>query len=180
MKLAKNFGIAGVAVAISVAAVGVKPTQAAIVDYDFTVKATSGDYPGEYYGSFKYDDSSLTGNGYESLSVDNGLSILFDYLGSNYTEIDDFDYGYGYPTVSFQDGNLLGLSYLVEDQFLIAANSDNADEGGKNFYTILSADLLSATEVGTVSYSKVPEPSTLGGMAIASAIGLWWKRQKKR
>ncbi|WP_199784745.1 hypothetical protein [Nostoc sp. 'Lobaria pulmonaria (5183) cyanobiont'] len=44
MKLAKNISIAAFAVAIAVAAV-IKPTQAALVNYDFTVNATSGDRP---------------------------------------------------------------------------------------------------------------------------------------
>jgi hypothetical protein len=178
MKLAMNFGIATVTAAISVAVVGIKPIQAAVVNYDFTVNATSGANPGQYKGSFEYDDSALTGIGEEILGASNGLSILFKYLDNTYTEANDFDYSYGYPVVSFQDGNLLGLSYLVEDQFLIAADPESG-RGGTKFYSILSAELTSATEIGIVSYSKVPEPLTLGGTAIAGGIGLWQKRRKK-
>ncbi|WP_341524607.1 PEP-CTERM sorting domain-containing protein [Nostoc sp. UHCC 0302] len=178
MKLAINLGIATAATAISVV-VATKPTQAAVVNYNFTVNAISGENPGQYYGSFEYDDSTLTGIGEETLGVSNGLSILFNYLDKPYRQTNDFDYGYGYPVASFQNGNLLGLSYLVEDEFLIAANSETARRGGNKFYSILSAELTSATEVGIVSYSKVPEPFTLGGTAIAGVIGLWMKRQKK-
>ncbi|MBE9038258.1 PEP-CTERM sorting domain-containing protein [aff. Roholtiella sp. LEGE 12411] len=180
MKLAKNFSIASVAVVISVAAVGLAPTQAAVVNYNFTVNATSGNNAGEYYGSFQYDDSSLTGTGEETLKVNNGLSVLFNYLGTQYTEASDIDYEAGLsPLVGFKDGKLLGLSYLVEDQFFIGNNPENSDMGGKKFYTIISAAFPSTTEVGTVSYSKVPEPLTLGGTAIAGAMGLWIKRKKK-
>lgn len=179
MKLAKNFGIATFAIAISVAAVDTKPTQAAVVNYNFGVNATSGSNPGQYFGSFSYDDSLLSGVGEESLAINNGLlSLAFDYLGTTYTEVDDFDYP-SYPALSFQNGSLLGLSYVVEDQFFIGGDLDNPNTGGTRFYTIASADFLSATQVGTVSYSRVPEPLALGGTAIASAIGLWVNRKKK-
>ncbi|MEH2224069.1 PEP-CTERM sorting domain-containing protein [Nostoc sp.] len=180
MKLAKDISMAAFAVAISVATV-VKPTQAALVNYDFAVNATSGDRPGQYFGSFRYDDSTLTAIGDETLGVSNGLSIVFDYLGTQYTEAIDFDYPLS-PVVSFTNGNLSGLSYLVEDRFLIGNNPGNPNTGGTKFYSIVSADLLSTTEVGTVTYSKstsVPEPMTLSGIAIASAMALGMKRQKK-
>ncbi|MEH2260122.1 PEP-CTERM sorting domain-containing protein [Nostoc sp.] len=179
MKLAKDISIAAFAVAISVAAV-VKPTQAALVNYDFTVNAISGDRPGQYFGSFQYDDSTLSGLGEETLGVSNGLSIVFDYLGTQYTEASDFDYPSS-PVVSFTNGNLSGLSYLVEDRFLIGNDPGNPNTGGTKFYSILSADLLTTTEVGTVIYSKstsVPEPMTLGGIAIASAMALGTKPKK--
>ncbi|MBW4612332.1 MAG: PEP-CTERM sorting domain-containing protein [Desmonostoc vinosum HA7617-LM4] len=179
MKLAKNFGISA-AVAISVTAVGINPTQAALIDYNFTVDATSGDNPGKYFGSFRYDDSILTGVGEETVGVGNGLTVLFDYLGIKYTEVSDFNYVDGLsPIVGFKDGKLLGLSYLVEDQFFIGGAPEPSDIGGSNFYSILSADLLNTTKVGTVSYAKVPEPMTVSGTAIAAAMGLWLKRKKK-
>ncbi|MFN6571477.1 PEP-CTERM domain protein [Nostoc minutum NIES-26] len=178
MKLAKNFGVATVAVAISVAA-GAIPTQAAVVNYDFMVNAIAGDYPGQYYGSFSYDDSTLTGTGEETLGINNGLSIAFNYLGIKYTEKNDIDYGYGAPFVSFQNGNLLGINYLVEDRFFIGSNPENLNTGGAKFYSIVSADLTSATQVGTVSYSQVPEPMTLGGTVVTGTLGLWLKRKKK-
>ncbi|MEH2070345.1 MAG: PEP-CTERM sorting domain-containing protein [Nostoc sp.] len=180
MKLAKNISIAAFAVTILVAAVA-KPTQAALVNYGFTVNATSGDNPGQYFGSFQYDDSTLTGIGEENLGVSNGLSILFDYLGTQYTQASDFDYPAS-PIVSFTNGNLSGLSYLVEDQFFIGNDPGNANTGGTKFYSILSADLLSTTEVGTVTYTKstsVPEPMTVGSITIATAMGLGMKRKKK-
>ncbi|QLE56124.1 PEP-CTERM sorting domain-containing protein [Nostoc sp. TCL26-01] len=178
MKLTQNFGIATFAIAISLATVEVKPTQAAVIDYKFTVNATSGS---QYFGSLRYDDTNLNGIGAENLDVSNGLlSVVFDYLGTQYTEVDDFDYISGVaPFISFQDGKLLGLSYLVEDQFFIGGDLNTPSTGGDKFYTILSADLLSANEAGTVSYSKVPEPLALFGTAIATVTGLLVNRQKK-
>lgn len=178
MRLTQNFGIATFAIAISLATVEVRPTQAAVIDYKFTVNATSGS---QYFGSFRYDDTNLNGIGAENLDVSNGLlSVVFDYLGTQYTEVDDVDYVSGVaPVISFQDGKLLGLSYLVEDQFFIGGDLNTPFTGGDKFYTILSADLLSADEAGTVTYSKVPEPLALLGTAIATVAGLWVNRQKK-
>ncbi|MBW4683867.1 MAG: PEP-CTERM sorting domain-containing protein [Komarekiella atlantica HA4396-MV6] len=178
MKLAKNFGIASVAIAMSVVAVDAQPTHAAVIEYDFTVNALSGDNPGQYYGSFEYDDSSLTGAGLENLGVGNGLAVTFNYLNTTYTEKNDELYD-SFPVVSFNNGKLSGLSYLVADKFLIGSGVDTPQIGGNKFYSILSGESLEAVEIGTVSYSKVPEPFTLGGTAIAGAMGLWIKRKKK-
>ncbi|BAY70402.1 PEP-CTERM sorting domain-containing protein [Anabaena sp. FACHB-709] len=174
MKLAKGLGIATIA-AISVAAVGVQPTQAAIVNYNFIVDATSGSNPGQYFGSLKYDDSFLTGLGLETLGVENGLEVKFNYLGNTYTEEDDEFYDL-YPIVSFNDGKLLGLSYFVADKFFIG-NENNLDVGGNIFYEIDGS--VFATEVGTVRYSQVPEPFAVSGIAIAATVGLFMKRKKK-
>ncbi|WGV25353.1 PEP-CTERM sorting domain-containing protein [Halotia branconii] len=177
MKFAQNLGIAAVT-AISVAVVGANPTQAAVINYDFIVNAISGDNPGQYYGSLSYDDSTLIKTGEETLGTNNGLTIGFNYLGNDYTERDDLDYD-SFPVISFQDGKLSGLSYLVEDQFFISNNLEDPDVGGANFYSIVSADLTSATQVGSVTYSKVPEPMTVSGTLVAGTIGMWLKRKKK-
>ncbi|MBD2346188.1 PEP-CTERM sorting domain-containing protein [Anabaena subtropica] len=179
MKLTKNFGIATFALAISLATFEAKATQAAVVNYNFAVNATSGSNPGQYFGSFGYDDSNLNRIGEENLDVNNGLLfITFDYLGTTYTEIDDIEYSIGGgPLVSFRDGELLGLSYLVENQFFIGGDLDTPFTGGNRFYT--TTDFLSAEEVGTVSYSTVPEPLALFGTAIATVTGFLVNRQKK-
>ncbi|MBD2250807.1 PEP-CTERM sorting domain-containing protein [Nostoc parmelioides] len=174
MKLAKGLGIATIA-AISVAAVGVQPTQAAIVNYNFIVDATSGSNPGQYFGSLKYDDSFLTSLGLETLGVENGLEVKFNYLGNTYTEVDDIDFD-SFPIVSFNDGKFLGLSYFVADQFFIG-DENNLDVGGNKFY-LLDQSVIT-TEVGTVSYSQVPEPFAVSGIAIAGTVGLFMKRKKK-
>ncbi|MDZ7994565.1 MAG: PEP-CTERM sorting domain-containing protein [Nostoc sp. EfeVER01] len=175
MKLAKDISVAVFAVAISVAAV-VKPTQAALVNYDFTVNATSGDRPGQYFGSFQYDDSTLTNTGLETLGVENGLVVAFNYLGTNYTEVDDTDFN-SFPIASFNNGKILGLSYFIADQFAIASDPNTPDVGGNNFYLIDQS--VNTTQVGTVSYAKVPEPLAVGGTAFAAVMGLWMQRKKR-
>ncbi|MBE8970703.1 PEP-CTERM sorting domain-containing protein [Nostocales cyanobacterium LEGE 12452] len=175
MKLAKDISMVAFAVAVSVAAV-VKPTQAALVNYDFTVNATSGDRPGQYFGSFRYDDSTLTNTGLETLGVENGLAVAFNYLGTNYTDADDTDFN-SFPIASFNNGKILGLSYFVADQFAIASDPNTPDVGGNNFYLINQS--VNTTQVGTVSYAKVPEPLALGGTVFAAVMGLWMQRKKR-
>ncbi|BAY18035.1 hypothetical protein NIES21_38780 [Anabaenopsis circularis NIES-21] len=180
MKLTNNFGIATVAIALSLATVEVKPTQAAVFNYNFTANVTSGPNISQYFGSFRYDDTNLTGVGTENLNVSNGLqSVVFDYLGTRYTETDDFDFPAGIaPVVSFNNGNFVGLSYLVEDQFFIG-DVNTPSTTGNRFYSIVSADLLSTTEQGAVTYTRVPEPLALFGTAIATATGFLVNRKKK-
>lgn len=175
MKLAKNLVLATIATAISVAAIGIKPTQAAIINYRFTVNATSGENPGKYIGSFRYDDSILTNTGLETIGTENGLALNFNYLGTNYTEKDDIDFEY-FPILTFNNGSLQGLSYFVADKFAIASdNLNNPDVGGNRFYVVNQS--VNTIEVGTVSY-QVPEPLAIGGTAIAGVMGLWIKRKK--
>jgi hypothetical protein len=176
MKLAKNLGIATVAAAISVAVMDTKPVQAALVNYNFTVNATSGDNPGQYFGSFQYDDSALTNTGLETLGVENGLAVAFNYLDTKYTETDDTDFD-SFPIASFNNGEVLGLSYFVADQFAIASAPSTPDVGGDKFYIIDQS--VNTTQVGTVKYAKVPEPLAVGGTAIASVMSLWMQRKKR-
>lgn len=175
MKLVKNLGLATIAATISITAINAHSAEAAIVKYNFTVNATSGDNPGTYFGYLQYDDSFLTGLGLENLGASEGLKVAFNYLDTNYTEADDeaFD---AFPIVSFNDGQLLGLSYFVPDQFLIG-NAENLNVGANMFYTI--SDSINTTQVGTVKFAKVPEPFAVGGTAIATTLGLWMKRKKK-
>jgi len=178
MKLAKNLAIAGIA-AISVAAINARPAQAAILQYDFRAIATLGENPGEYFGSFSFDNSSLTNIGLEDIGVEDGLKVTFNYLGNNYTELDDDAYD-AFPIATFNNGNLLGLSYLVPEQFFIGSEIDTPDVGGSKFYSFQQIDgELSVLEIGTVDYTKVPEPLSLGGIAIASTLGLYLNRKKK-
>ncbi|MEJ1933248.1 PEP-CTERM sorting domain-containing protein [Nostoc sp. NIES-2111] len=175
MKLGKSLSIATLA-AISFAAVEAIPTQAATIKYKFTANVTSGSNPGEYLGSFQYDDSFLTGLGLETLGIEDGLKVTFNYLGETFTEEDDADFD-AYPIVSFDDGKILGLNYFVADKFTIAGDLDTPDVGGNIFYVI--DESVNATAVGTVTYSRVPEPLAIGGTAIAATAGLFIKRKKK-
>ncbi|AFY41893.1 PEP-CTERM sorting domain-containing protein [Nostoc sp. PCC 7107] len=176
MKSTRNLGIAAIAATISITTIGANPTQAALIKYDFTVDATSGSNPGQYVGNFQYDDDFLTGLGLETIGVENGLRVAFNYLGTNYTEVDDESFDL-FPIASFNNGQLLGLSYFVRDQFIIGGDLNTPDVGGNRFYLVNQS--VFTTEVGSVTYAKVPEPLTVGGTVIAATLGIWMKRKKK-
>ncbi len=92
-----------------------EPARAFSITYDFTVDITSGTYSGKSYtGSFKYDNANLTGSGLEFVSPTVGnLGIQFSFLNKSYTQQQDRDASLDFPRAYFQDGTLLGLSFLV-------------------------------------------------------------------
>ena len=158
------------------------PAQAATVGYSFTANVSSGPLAGNNYeGNFSYDDSTLTGNGLESLGVAQGLSINFDFLGKTYTAQDAVSSGYD-PQVSFEGGNLLGLRYPVGDTvngYFIG--NLQAFIGGSDFYLGSNIGGFGTQDpVGTVVYSAspVPEPSEVGGILVLG-LGFLLKRKGK-
>ncbi|MBR8836128.1 MAG: PEP-CTERM sorting domain-containing protein [Stigonema ocellatum SAG 48.90 = DSM 106950] len=182
MKKSYKLAVAAAAVAIGFTKVSAAtPAQASVINYNLTVDVTSGANVGEYHGSFSYDDSTLRREGSEKVGISQGLSILFNYLGTTYTENNDTGSQVGFPIVSFDNGKLLGLNYLVHNQFYIADHLGSPYTGGSKFYQYpnSSDDGQSGTQVGTVMYSgstSVPEPSTIVGAVAAAGIGLLMKR----
>lgn len=173
------------------------PVQAAILTSDFIVNITSGSLAGtQASGSLSFDDSTLTGEELESVGQTDGLSIAFDFLGRSYTELNEYDREGeegDYPLVSFQDGRLLGLNFLVINPSVGFAFSDNqidnrfgtiGEAGGTTFvYNTVLEDWPPFEGQGVVTYSKpVPEPSSVLG-TVAFGIfgtGLLLKRMKKK
>ena len=113
MSIYQKLAVATATAALSLAAMEAKTVQAATIIYDFTVDVTSGPLTGtQSFGSFSYDDLALTGTGLETLGVNEGLSISFDFLGKTYNETNDIG-SPDYPIVQFQDQSLLGLNFFV-------------------------------------------------------------------
>lgn len=177
--LSDKFVLAIASVGVSLATITASPVQAATVTYNFELNVIDGLYAGETgKGSFSYDDSTLTGEGLESLGVDEGLAVQLNFLGINYTEADDVNDNDNpldvEPLVNFADGNLLGLDLsllksadgplvLIRDRTFDIPNYSGRETLG----------------YGSVSYSKpIPEPSSILGV---SALGMVWllARQKK-
>jgi len=181
MKKRYQLAIAAVAMGLS-SGCALSAAQADVVNYGFTADVTSGVNVGQYYGSLSYDDSTLTGKGSETIGISQGLSIIFNYLGTTYTEKSDTGYGLGVPLLSFDNGNLLGLNYLVHDQFYIADHINEPYTGGAKFYNNASDDGQSGTQVGTVSYfqsTPVPEPLSIVGTVVATSISLLMKKRQQ-
>ncbi|MBV8072318.1 MAG: hypothetical protein JO270_20620 [Acidobacteriaceae bacterium] len=81
---------------------------ASIVTVDFTALAQSGPLTGHLYtGSFSYDNSGLTGVGYESV---NPTAYTLNFFG-NYSLTDTNG---SYIPVSFSNGALNSLGFLIE------------------------------------------------------------------
>ncbi|MEM9483203.1 MAG: hypothetical protein AAGA83_05875, partial [Cyanobacteria bacterium P01_F01_bin.116] len=107
----------GLAVAVASAGLllaGSSSALAATQTFDFDVSIIDGPLLGDLFsGTLSFDDASLINTGSEVLGIDEGLSVNFSYLGTDFTEADDFSFPF-FPTVEFLDGNLLSLNYFVQ------------------------------------------------------------------
>ena len=192
MNIYQKLAIATTGTALTLVTVEANPVQAAIVTYNFDVDVATGSLAGtQGSGFFSYDDSTLTGNGLESLGVSDGLSISFDFLGRTYTEADEAeepDDEEEFPFVNFRDGNLLGLNYLVDNRpsllFAFAGEEVDVEAGrigdlGGNVFVYDASNLpippggvFSPFEgVGTVTYQPVPESGSSLGILSFGILG---------
>lgn len=144
----------------------VKPVEAAVITYDFTVDVTTGSYVGKYNGNFSYDDSqpllATSNNLFYATPANHNLSIVFNFLGQTFTQQDERDLNMGYPNLYFSRTNntdsIVGLSLLVLQPrspvgfFILGQEFLVGNVEGVNPYA--------GTPVGTVSYTKrvVPDP----------------------
>jgi hypothetical protein len=155
--------------------------QAAQLTYDFTVDIDSGSLQGQTFsGFFRFEESSLTGNGFESvaLTTNNNGEVSFEFNNTLYTQNDDpFD-----PTAEFNNNQLLGLSYVVPDTFSFELDFFNQQA---YFYTAPSA--TGNDGAGDVSFSlrdsnaePIPEPTTVVGSALALGMGAFFRRRYAR
>ncbi|MDJ0518088.1 MAG: PEP-CTERM sorting domain-containing protein [Trichodesmium sp. MO_231.B1] len=191
----KTLTIVAAAIASSTLSLGlvtVNPATAATVKYNFTLNLDSGFFltgspeldiapnPDYYNGQFSFDDSSLTKVGFESLGVDDGLSIAL-FSDSRINAEDDERYP-AFPTVNFFDGELLGLDYHViyhpftavgdySGDFFHFSNGDFTDGFDPTFYTPEDEPRNPILGSGTVTYEAVPEPTTLIGLL---GLGGWF------
>jgi hypothetical protein len=193
--------LAASAASLSLTVIGVKPTQAAQVIYQFKATLIESIFlegapeigleanPDFYIGRFMFDDSLLTGVGFESLGVAEGLSVV---LASDPRVNEEIDLRYpNFPTVNFQDGELLGLDWFAvyhpftavpeldyPGDFLRISGTELTDGFDPTFYTPEEEPRSPVLGFGTVAYSRVPEPSTIVGLAIAAmSVGLFGKKK---
>ncbi|MFM7905424.1 MAG: PEP-CTERM sorting domain-containing protein, partial [Microcystis sp.] len=112
-----------------------------------------------FSGTFSYDNSLLTGLGFEFLDVS---QVNLNFLGSTFTALN----ADSNPTVEFLDGILLGLnfstsSFTPEFSLIPASGSTEAT---------FSYIGINDSGSGPVQYVLIPEPSTVLGI-IALGIG---------
>lgn len=90
------------------------PDATEIITYDFAVNVTEGVLAGNtFIGAFSYDASTITGVGMEEVGVADGLTVDMNFLGKDYSEVDDIDYP-AYPKLVFEDGEITRLDFWIE------------------------------------------------------------------
>lgn len=183
----QKWAVATAAAALSLVVMEAEKAQAATITYDFTVNVTSGSLTGtQPSGFFSYDDSTLTGVGLETVGVNEGLAISFNFLGETYDETDDIE-APDYPILQFQDSSLLGLNFNVfyAPSFQSFAIADEVDVAigaiGTNGGSIFAYDTdpsVGFEGLGTVTYSArpIPEPGSVAGLGI---LGLGFLLKKR-
>ncbi len=179
-------------------AVQTEPAQAFRVTYDFAISIPTGNYAGTHRGSFSYDDTGLTGKGREIVNPsNNGLTVLFNFLGRIYTERNDSDFfntQNQFPKVAFQDGRLLGLSFLVIPptanpgfMFISEGSRVPGQPDPKAGFYIGSTPSTYGTWFANANYTlvsensaAVPEPSEIAGSLLAlGLLGVGLKLRRK-
>ncbi len=183
MNIYKKLAVATAGAALSFAAIEanhVNPVQAATVTYDLTIDVTTGSLAGtQSFGFFSYDDSTLTGIGLETLGVNKGLSVDFDFLGKTYHETDENSYP-DFPVVQFQDRSLLGIEFLVQDPtgFAFEIGTSNPDPNVFAGNQFIYGKRPGIDGDGVVKYSlrSVSEPNAMSGLAVLG-LGLLLKRK---
>ena len=157
------------------------PTQANTVQYGFTTNLVESIFiegapeigleanPDFYKGTFTFDESLLTGIGLETIPA---LSVALEEDPRVNQDLDprfpDF------PTVSFQDGELLGLDWLAiyhpfsavpeldyPGDFLRISGTELTDGFDPTFYTPEDDPRTPILGLGTVEYSSIPEPTLI-------------------
>jgi hypothetical protein len=84
----------------------VQPAQAAVLTSNFKIYDVSEGFDGFHNGTFSFDNSSLTGQGRESIKV---LSGVFNFLKPGFSR-KPYAYDLSGGTVNFLDGKFRGLS----------------------------------------------------------------------
>jgi len=150
---------------LSLSVINANPINAASITYDFEVNNIVGGFlVGETYsGFFEFDNSTLTGNNEESLSVS---ELSFNFLGVNYTE----DSLSGTQAI-FDNGDFLGLRFfgMLDDSMFSMLK---LQENDFTYATISGLDLIASS--GDITYTNtttIPEPTAVFSLLALGAIG---------
>ncbi|NJL36452.1 MAG: hypothetical protein HC899_06550 [Leptolyngbyaceae cyanobacterium SM1_4_3] len=142
---------------------------------DFKVQLSSGLLAGKTFeGFFSYDASILSGQGFETIGLVQGLKIFFKFLNNRYSESDDVRFPDS-PALHFMDGELLGLKYAPFD-FIFHLNRQS--NKGQSAFTY---DVDSGEGEGCVSYVQ-RESFSIQNTSNRSGLGLSapsWLLQRK-
>ena len=198
----KNITLSGVICVAVMGAITASSAQAAVLKYEFQATLDSSIFltgapeigieprPDFYKGIFSFDDSALSGIGFESLGTGDGLEInlvndprVDETLDPRVPE---------FPVVNFQDGELIGLDWFAvyhpftavpeldyPGDFVRISGTELADGFDPTFYTPEDEPRQPILGFGTVAYNQVPEPAMLLGLT-TGALGLGVLRRKQK
>ncbi len=171
MKLVPQIVLAA-SLALGLATINVKPASAAIINYAFTVDSPIN----QGQGFFSFDDSTFSNDSIPE-AIAKSLSFQFDGESTIYTEQDDLNYP-DFPIVySLGQTDFVGLEYTFNDK-VNPANFITYEIVGENFTALSTTSPNTELFAGKVSYTRVPEPTTLGATFLA--CGLVWIFKTKR
>ncbi|MCC5651452.1 PEP-CTERM sorting domain-containing protein [Nostoc sp. XA013] len=175
MKLFPKLVFAAASLALSLTTIDAKSVSAALVNYDFTVDSPLN--TGK--GFFSFDDSTFS-NDNISEAIVKSLSFQFDGDSNIYTEQDDLNYP-DFPIVFStayltEDTSSVGLDYAFDNK-ANPSSSISYEIVGEDFTAFSRTSPNSEVISGKVSYTKVPEPTTLGGILFACGLGCIFKRK---
>ncbi|MBN3910336.1 MAG: PEP-CTERM sorting domain-containing protein [Nostoc sp. NMS1] len=169
MKLVPQLVLAA-SLVLGLATIDAKSASAAIVNYAFTVDSSVS--TGK--GFFSFDDSNFSNDGISEALVQS-LSFQFDGDSSIYTEKDDFnypDFPIAFSTAFLtEEASSVGLDYAFADK-ANPSSSKSYEIVGEDFTIFSRTSPNTELFSGKVSYTKVPEPTTLGGTLVACGLGL--------
>ncbi|MFN6473354.1 MAG: PEP-CTERM sorting domain-containing protein [Nostoc sp. SerVER01] len=173
MKFIPKLVLTAASLTIGFATLDAKPVSAGIINYTFSVDSPTA----KGNGFFSFDDSTF--NEENPIAIANSLSFQFDGDSTLYTEQDDIDYPdfpLVYSTLFSTGKTSLALDYTFDNK-TNPANSLRYEIIGEDF-TIFSPTSPDAEVIsGTVSYTRVPEPTALTGTFLACSLGLMMKKK---
>jgi len=201
-KIYHQFAVVGASVALSCSTIGVRPTLASIIRYDFTVSMTSGSEAGnKYFGYLTYDDSRLeppsfpSGTPVHKIGAEQSLNVFFNYQGTLYKhdEINPSP-SHLFPNFQLEDGspsgeNFGGLFWSVFPSHTTAFQFSGYFFGWRN--TLLDPNSARPGQFeseGFVTYSEgksetptaVSEPSSVFSLLAFTAVGACLTLNRKR
>ncbi|AKV67534.1 MULTISPECIES: PEP-CTERM sorting domain-containing protein [Microcystis] len=147
--------------------VNVNSLQGANITYNFQGVITYGSLTGTYSSSASFDNAAITGVDFESIPLTN---ISFNLL-SNTFNLASAD---APPVVNYFDETFIGIDYSVTStnaffpiaNFALTSGLFNLSEAAFAY-----TPRLGIAGQGSLTFSKVPEPSIVIGLIILGGIG---------
>ena len=135
--------------------------NAALITADFTSTVLDGDFAGSVaVGSFTYEDSLITGSGYESINVFQGLTVNLIVFGQEFSEQDDIDITNGLPALEFNNGIAFNLDFWI---------SENPEWSDGYYATdVTSINQSGINSIGEFSLNEVAEDSFEGNFTVSA------------